>query len=90
MCQGQGWWSDGFQVQVFCGRDALLCVRSPRGCGKCCVGTAGATVAVALPQSVQLGNKGGIITLLNGDGWKVHGVSYRREQVEREGWTIVF
>jgi hypothetical protein len=39
---------------------------------------------------VQLGNKGGIITLLNGDGWKVHGVSYRREQVEREGWTIVF
>lgn len=51
---------------------------------------AGATLTITLPQSVQLGNKGGIITLLNREGWKVHGVSYSKEQADREGWTIVF
>jgi hypothetical protein len=39
---------------------------------------------------VQLGNKGGIITLINQEGLKVHGVSYTKEQVQREGWTVVF
>ncbi|MFL5586167.1 MAG: hypothetical protein ACJ797_05620 [Ktedonobacteraceae bacterium] len=39
---------------------------------------------------VQLGNKGGIITLLNAQGLKVHGVSYTQEQAQREGWAIVF
>lgn len=51
---------------------------------------AGATLVVALPQTVQLGNKGGIITLLNQDGIKVDGVSYTKEQSGREGWTVVF
>jgi hypothetical protein len=50
----------------------------------------GATRVVRLPRTVQLGNKGGIITLLNEQGLKVHGVSYTQEQVHREGWTIVF
>lgn len=50
----------------------------------------GATLVVALPTAVQLGNKGGVITLLNADGLKVDGVSYTKQQVEREGWTIVF
>jgi hypothetical protein len=40
-------------------------------------------------QGAQLGNNGGIITLLNPDGLKYHGVSYTKEQ-SRSGWTIVF
>ena len=50
----------------------------------------GATVVVALPPSVQLGNKGGAITLVNEKGLKVDGVAYIAEQAKREGWTIVF
>jgi uncharacterized protein YukJ len=50
----------------------------------------GQTRMVALPESVQLGNKGGIITLLNEQGLKVHGVSYTEEQVQSEGWSVVF
>jgi len=50
----------------------------------------GATTVITLPQTVQLGNKGGIITLLDQQGLKVDGVSYTREQGQREGWTIVF
>jgi hypothetical protein len=37
-----------------------------------------------------LGNSGGIITLLNAEGLKVHGVAYTKEDARREGWTIVF
>jgi uncharacterized protein YukJ len=51
---------------------------------------AGATVVVPLTDGVQLGNKGGAITLLDARGLKVHGVSYTAEQSEDEGWTIVF
>jgi hypothetical protein len=51
---------------------------------------AGATTVVVLPPSVQLGNKGGIITLLNNQGLKVDGVSYTQAQASEEGWTIVF
>lgn len=40
-------------------------------------------------QGAQLGNNGGIISLLNPDGLKYHGVSYTKEQA-RSGWTIVF
>lgn len=36
----------------------------------------GATLTVPLTEDVQLGNKGGIITLLNKKGLKVDGVSY--------------
>jgi uncharacterized protein YukJ len=50
----------------------------------------GASLTVALPPEVQLGNKGGIITLLNDKGLKVDGVSYTGQQAQKEGWTIVF
>jgi uncharacterized protein YukJ len=51
---------------------------------------AGATTVIALPPTVQLGNKGGIITLLNNQGLKVDGVAYTKAQAQIEGWTIVF
>lgn len=51
---------------------------------------AGAALVVRLAAPVQLGNQGGIITLLDAAGLKVHGVSYTRQQAEREGWTIAF
>lgn len=50
----------------------------------------GSAITVKLPQEVQLGNKGGIITLLNDKGLKVDGVSYTAQQAQKEGWTIVF
>ena len=50
----------------------------------------GAAITVKLSQDVQLGNKGGIITLLNNEGLKVDGVSYTAQQAQKEGWTIVF
>jgi uncharacterized protein YukJ len=51
---------------------------------------AGGTRPFRLPQEVQLGNKGGMITLLDNNGLKVHGVSYTKKQAQREGWTILF
>ncbi len=51
---------------------------------------AGATTVIGLPPTVQLGNKGGLITMLNQQGLKVDGVSYTQEQANAEGWTIVF
>jgi len=51
---------------------------------------AGATLVVALQPTVQLGNKGGIITVLNKAGLKVDGVSYTEAQAKKEGWTVVF
>ena len=51
---------------------------------------AGATRVMALPPTVQLGNTGGIITLLNRSGLKVDGVSYTEADARREGWTVVF
>jgi uncharacterized protein YukJ len=50
----------------------------------------GATVSVPLAPNVPLGNNGGIITLLDGQGLKVDGVAYTKSQAKREGWTIVF
>jgi uncharacterized protein YukJ len=50
----------------------------------------GATLVITLPQDIQLGNKGGIITLLNSKGLKVDGVSYTAQHAKKEGWTIVF
>ena len=41
-------------------------------------------------DSIQLSNKGGIITLLDDGGMKVHGVKYTRKDAKRQGWTIVF
>jgi uncharacterized protein YukJ len=50
----------------------------------------GATLVVELPPTVLLGNKGGIITLLNKAGLKIDGVSYTEAQAKKEGWTVVF
>jgi len=49
---------------------------------------AGATLAVRAP--VALSNRGGIITLLDPAGLKIHGVSYTGDQAGREGWTLTF
>jgi len=42
------------------------------------------------PAGVQLSNKGGQITLVNGQGLKVHGVSYTKDQARQPGRTIPF
>lgn len=50
----------------------------------------GATGVVNLDgQGAQLGNNGGIISLLDPEGIKQHGVSYTQEQA-RSGWTVLF
>lgn len=51
---------------------------------------AGASVMIALRDKVQLGNNGGIITLLDANGLKVDGVSYTKDEAANSGWTIVF
>jgi uncharacterized protein YukJ len=51
---------------------------------------AGQTLDVALQNGVQLGNKGGSITVLDRAGLKVAGVSYTAEQAREEGWTVTF
>ncbi|SFO14548.1 DUF2278 family protein [Nitrosospira briensis] len=50
----------------------------------------GATLRVEVQPPAALSNKGGIITLLNQNGLKVHGVSYTKQQANQPGWTIVF
>ncbi|MFF2372035.1 DUF2278 family protein [Agromyces sp. NPDC058110] len=50
----------------------------------------GATVAFAMPSGVELGNRGGILTLLDEQGLKVDGVAYTADDARNEGWTIVF
>jgi hypothetical protein len=50
----------------------------------------GETLRVRIARPVELSNKGGIITLLNEEGLKVHGVSYTKSQAQHPGWTIVF
>lgn len=50
----------------------------------------GATGVVRLDgQGAELGNNGGIITLLDPEGLKQHGVSYTKEQ-GLSGWTVLF
>ncbi|SCB44068.1 DUF2278 family protein [Rhizobium lusitanum] len=51
---------------------------------------AGATQVVEIHPPVALSNKGGIITLLNAQGIKVHGVSYTKDQAKQPGRTIPF
>jgi uncharacterized protein YukJ len=51
---------------------------------------ANGVLTVRLSAPTQLGNSGGIITLLDRDGLKVDGVSYTKEQARREGWSLVF
>jgi hypothetical protein len=46
---------------------------------------------IQLPgDTIQLSNKGGIITLLDAEGIKIHGVQYTKNQVTEQGRTIVF
>jgi uncharacterized protein YukJ len=51
---------------------------------------AGATMQVRVQAPMALSNKGGIITLLDPQGRKVHGVSYTKKQAQNVGWTIQF
>jgi Uncharacterized conserved protein (DUF2278)/Lamin Tail Domain len=50
----------------------------------------GDSVRVQVAAPVQLGNRSGLITLLNPDGLKVDGVAYTQAQAAAEGWSIVF
>ncbi|EPX62252.1 hypothetical protein D187_008439 [Cystobacter fuscus DSM 2262] len=50
----------------------------------------GETRVVRVGKPMELSNQGGLITLLNERGLKVHGVSYSREQARRPGWSLVF
>jgi hypothetical protein len=51
---------------------------------------AGATVTVSVQPPVQLGHKGGVITLLDDRLLKVNRVSYSEQEAQRERWTLVF
>ena len=50
----------------------------------------GDSLRVQVAPPVQLGNQGGLITLLNPDGLKADGVAYTQAQAATEGWSIVF
>ena len=45
---------------------------------------------IPLGPSMMLGKDGGIVTLVNREGLKVHGVYYTKEQAARAGWRIPF
>jgi uncharacterized protein YukJ len=51
---------------------------------------AGACLNIELNGDPPLSNKGGILTLLNNQGLKVHGISYTKEQAQKEAWSIRF
>ena len=46
---------------------------------------AGDTIRLLLGPPLQLGNRGGLITLLDPDGLKVDGVAYTKAQADTEG-----
>jgi len=52
--------------------------------------SAARNLSITLPVDVPLSNEGGLITLLDASGLKVHGVSYTKAQALRQGWTVVF
>jgi len=45
---------------------------------------------VKMAASCPLGNNGGLITLIDPHGLKIHGVSYTAEQAKREGYPVGF
>ncbi len=45
---------------------------------------------MVLDAGMELPRDGGILTLVNRDGLKVHGVYFTAEQAAREGWRIAF
>lgn len=51
---------------------------------------AGETARIVLRPPVQLGNRGGLVTLLDPAGLKADGVAYTQDQASTEGLTIVF
>jgi hypothetical protein len=51
---------------------------------------AGETLAVELTDALLMSSSGGTITLLDGQGLKVDGVSITPLQASRAGWTVVF
>jgi uncharacterized protein YukJ len=51
---------------------------------------AGETARILLRPPIQLGNRGGLITLLDPAGLKADGVAYTQQQASTEGRTIVF
>ena len=51
---------------------------------------AGQAVRIPVQLPMQLGNHGGLITLLDAQGLKVDGVSYAGADSAQEGWTVVF
>ncbi len=51
---------------------------------------AGATTQVVVQSPMTLSNQGGIITLLDPQGRKIHGVAYTKQQARDVGWTIPF
>jgi hypothetical protein len=51
---------------------------------------AGETVRIPLSPSIQLGNQGGTLTLVDSDGLKVDGVAYTQEQAQPEGTSVVY
>jgi uncharacterized protein YukJ len=51
---------------------------------------AGETARIVLRPPIQLGNRGGLITLLDPAGLKADGVAYTQQQASTEGRTIVF
>lgn len=51
---------------------------------------AGGTLAIVVQKPMELSNQGGIISLLNEDGIKIHGVSYTKAQAKTPGMTIPF
>ena len=52
--------------------------------------SSGQTVTLTMPAGFPLSNKGGIITLVNAAGLKVHGVSYTKAQAQKEGFWLLF
>ena len=50
----------------------------------------GEAVRLTLIAPVQLGNNGGLLTLLNPAGLKVDGIAYTKDQARAEGRTLVF
>ena len=60
------------------------------GCRSRSALTRGRDTRRPVSQPLALSNKGGVITLVDDKGLKVHGVSYTKEQARNPGWTIVF
>lgn len=50
----------------------------------------GETLRIKITSPVQLSNKGGLITIVDGNDLKIDGVAYTQTQASHPGWTITF